>query len=206
MITHSDGRVMSIAQWAAQPEVRALGISRQTLRSRMDDPARWPGDTAITTRPCRGMPPTCLARRSNETPLVDRETRYVDDIAAQLFVATYPDGCGLGEIGDAFGFTRERARQIESEALHSFRARCALMGINGADLAHSLAARRASNLAAAQTQAETNEMPPRGRTGGVDGDEAITDGPLADLEAALSAVEARATFVVDVTRRATRHA
>ncbi len=49
--------------------------------------------------------------------------RYEHDRGAQQFVAEHPDGGTLEELGEYFGVTRERARQIEADALRKFRAR-----------------------------------------------------------------------------------
>ena len=70
-------------------------------------------------------------------------TRYEDDIAAQLWVSARPDGMPLEEIGELFGLTRERVRQIEAVALANLRARLRLVGIESfeppARSAHPLA-------------------------------------------------------------------
>lgn len=63
------------------------------------------------------------------------EPRYVDDPAAQAFVAKHDQGAKLEEIGEHLGITRERVRQIEVVALKRFLARLALAGIERADLA-----------------------------------------------------------------------
>ncbi len=54
-------------------------------------------------------------RRVGEV-LVDKETRYQDDVACQLFVATFRGGATLDSIAEALGVSRERVRQIENDA------------------------------------------------------------------------------------------
>lgn len=54
--------------------------------------------------------------------LIDRETPYRDDVACQLFVATFRGGATLDSIAEALGVSRERVRQIEGEALKKIRA------------------------------------------------------------------------------------
>lgn len=70
---------------------------------------------------------------------------YSEDIAAQLFVATFPDGATLEQIGEAFGVTRERIRQVEVDALETLRNRAAAHGLDERDLAAALASRGAAN-------------------------------------------------------------
>lgn len=66
---------------------------------------------------------------------------FEQDEAAQRFVAEHPDGATLEEVGNAFGLTRERMRQIEAKAIDALRKRCALAGIEAEDLAAALARR-----------------------------------------------------------------
>lgn len=58
-----------------------------------------------------------------QTALVSSFTRYEDDVAARLFVAHFTDGATLEQVGDAFGITRERVRQLEAKALDRARKR-----------------------------------------------------------------------------------
>ena len=53
----------------------------------------------------------------SEVPLIDKTTPYERDVACQLFVATFAGGASLEAIALALGVSRERVRQIESEAL-----------------------------------------------------------------------------------------
>lgn len=49
--------------------------------------------------------------------IIDSHTPYEHDPRAQAFVSAYPDGATLDMVGAMFGVTRERARQIEADAL-----------------------------------------------------------------------------------------
>lgn len=60
-------------------------------------------------------------RRDVSEVLVDRDTRYEKDVACQLFVATFRGGATLDSIAEAIGVSRERVRQIETEAIRKVR-------------------------------------------------------------------------------------
>jgi hypothetical protein len=68
---------------------------------------------------------------------------YRRDPAARAFVDAHPDGATLDEVGTALGITRERLRQIETNALATLRKRTKFAGIDPADLAAVLAQRDA---------------------------------------------------------------
>ena len=68
-------------------------------------------------------------------PIVDRDTPYEQDVACQLFVATFAQGATLDSIADAIGVSRERVRQIETEALRK------LHTASGADWGGMIASR-----------------------------------------------------------------
>jgi hypothetical protein len=69
---------------------------------------------------------TCERHRwaRRDDVLVDRTTPYEQDVAAQLFVATFPgpEGATLEVVALAMGISRERVRQIEEKALRKLRA------------------------------------------------------------------------------------
>jgi hypothetical protein len=69
---------------------------------------------------------TCERHRwaRKDDVLVDRTTPYAEDVAAQLFVATFPgpEGATLEAVAIAMGISRERVRQIEEKALRKLRA------------------------------------------------------------------------------------
>lgn len=67
--------------------------------------------------------------------IIDSHTRYADDIAAQLFVATFPEGASQESIAEAMGMSRENARLVLDRALERFRAACRLVGITEDDFA-----------------------------------------------------------------------
>lgn len=147
-----------------------------------------------------------LAPARERTARTNDAVRFEDDRVCRDLVAANPDGMNLAEIGEALGVTRERARQVEAIALQKVGAICALSGITREDFVAALMSKRTSAFASANDRAESDEMPARGRTGGLGGWHEITDGPLVELEALLAAVEERAEFVDDVTRIARRHA
>jgi hypothetical protein len=78
-------------------------------------------------RAARSLVTTCERHRflrrdlRAQLPIVDKVTRYEDDIACQLFVATFPDGATLDMIAQAIGVSRERVRQIETIAFAKLR-------------------------------------------------------------------------------------
>jgi hypothetical protein len=122
----------------------AVSLARRPRR-RFDTPPACPICSAPSTRhgkrceDCRGIHRT-------DGALVDSHTRYADDVAAQLFVAAYPDGATLEEVGDAFGVTKERIRQIENGALRHLESRLRLVGITAEDFMEVLM-RRGARLA-----------------------------------------------------------
>jgi hypothetical protein len=83
----------------------------------------------------------CSGVWSIEGTLVNPFSRYEDDPAAQLFVAAFPSGATLEDIGEAFGVTRERVRQIEEKALRRFKHRLGIAGITFEDFSEMLARR-----------------------------------------------------------------
>lgn len=68
--------------------------------------------------------------------LVDQHTRYVDDRACQLFVASFPEGATEHEVAEAMGISRGLLRYLERTALDHFRARAVLVGIDPGDRIH----------------------------------------------------------------------
>lgn len=62
---------------------------------------------------------TLLARHRRGDPLEGNreDTPWECDAAAQRFVAEHPGGATLDEVGEFFGISRERVRQIEVQAL-----------------------------------------------------------------------------------------
>lgn len=61
--------------------------------------------------------------RANSDVLVDKDTPYRRDVAAQLFVAIFKGGATLDSIAEALGVSRERVRQIEGDAIAKLRER-----------------------------------------------------------------------------------
>lgn len=68
-------------------------------------------------------------------------TAWEDDPDARRLVEENPDGMTLEAIGDAFGVTRERVRQIEQSAIETLRRRAPEFGLSLEDLMHALAAK-----------------------------------------------------------------
>lgn len=54
-------------------------------------------------------------------PIVDELTPYADDVLCQLLVSAHPDGMSHEAIGLVIGLSKERVRQIETEALATLR-------------------------------------------------------------------------------------
>jgi hypothetical protein len=123
-----NGRTLSVSEWVAQPEQRALGLSVHTINQRLRD--SWPVGEALTTQ--RG------ARRNTSSfrvATVPPESSYLEDAVAQAFVAEH-GGATLDEVAKEMGITRERVRQIEAVALARLRKRMPLAGITVEDLGH----------------------------------------------------------------------
>lgn len=71
-----------------------------------------------------------LRASAKNTVLVDKDTKYVDDTACQLFVAVFKGGATLDSIAEALGVSRERVRQIEGDALVHLRAELKKNGLD----------------------------------------------------------------------------
>ena len=65
--------------------------------------------------------------------LIDNTLSYQEDAVARAFVQMYPHGATLEIVGEMFGLTRERIRQIESRALRKLRMACESEGMTLAD-------------------------------------------------------------------------
>ena len=128
-------RNLTAAQWAREPEARALGLPRRTVSYRLAQ--GWGAERAVTTP----SGATYEAARERAGAIVDGTTRYADDIAAQLCVAAFPGGMELEEIGEAMGMSRQRVQQIEAQALESLRRRLRLAGVRAEDLGEAIALR-----------------------------------------------------------------
>ena len=74
-----------------------------------------------------------------DEPFLDFETPYAEDRRCQMLRSNWPDGASLEEVASAFGVTRERIRQIETEAIRTFARR--LRVAVGPDALDALAAR-----------------------------------------------------------------
>lgn len=66
--------------------------------------------------------------------MIDADTRYSDDPAAQAFVAEHPDGATLQQVADAMGLCRARLVMVEWRALRRLRERLALRGVGPEDV------------------------------------------------------------------------
>jgi len=58
-----------------------------------------------------------------DEPFLDFETPYAEDARCQMLRSNWPDGAALEDVAAAFGVTRERIRQIETDALRTFARR-----------------------------------------------------------------------------------
>lgn len=59
---------------------------------------------------------------------------WENDTEARNFVAQHPEGATLKEIGDHFGVSRERVRQIQKDALLRLRRELERMGLTQDDI------------------------------------------------------------------------
>ncbi len=114
---------MSVSEWG-----RELGISYNTLKTRIRS----------------GLGPTEIVsphrfRRASKEHIPDgapgaeswQFVAWQDDPHAQALVREWPDGLLHASIGVAFGVTRERARQLQVEALEKYRAAREILALLG---------------------------------------------------------------------------
>lgn len=92
--------------------------------------------------------------------LIDSSTPYEDDARAQYVVACHPDGLTFDEVGQLFGVTRERIRQIEHKALTTFRRRALLAGIREEDFLEVLATKAEGRITHGLPPADARPAPP----------------------------------------------
>lgn len=127
-----------------------------------------------------------------DPPAVDATTPWDDDEVARAAVARNPDGMSLTQIGGLLDVTRERVRQIETEALAKLRARAPRFGLTPADLAHALT-----------NKPVTPDLPAGGRQIGLS--DMRARGELSPEAAAPSPTSSRASRALDaLDRRTTR--
>lgn len=124
---------MTRGRQAIRPALRLAGqpISAADLAARCDVDV-----SAIYRRLRDGETPAQILaepkRRAGYTPNAPRPVCTINDEpfaldpVAQAFVRKHPDGATLEEVGEAFGVSRERIRQIEEQALRHLRMRIAL--------------------------------------------------------------------------------
>jgi hypothetical protein len=109
--------------------------------------------------------PTCPKhrwRRGTDEPLVDRDTPYEDDVGCQLFVSTFRGGATLDAIAEAFGVSRERVRQIETEAVRKLGAGgLASFGLDPSDPEEQRGERRRHDAGGGPSDVEEDEEAPR---------------------------------------------
>lgn len=74
-------------------------------------------------------------------PRLDPDLPYERDLEAQRLVREYPDGIDNVRLGECFGVSRERIRQVLEKALGRLRTRAEAAGITAEDLAAVLAQR-----------------------------------------------------------------
>jgi DNA-binding XRE family transcriptional regulator len=119
------GRALSVKDWAAE-----AGVSPFTLYGRLRN-GESPEDAVGAARPA--------GRPSSGTEMWDgaRQLRYADDLVAQTLVGVR--AYTQQEVADMLGVTRQRAQQLEEDALKAFARRALSMGLT-ADLCGGLVA------------------------------------------------------------------
>lgn len=134
--------------------------------------------------------------------IVHPSRRYADDPAAQLFVAAFPDGATLAEVGEALGVNRERVRQIVEGACRSLLKRLPLAGVRAADVLEHLATKH-GDPNAMPTPSAAHDVAPRQLAPRTDGTERLPDeggisehaarvgAALDELDAAVAKIRAR---------------
>lgn len=134
--TH-DGLTLSANEWAARPEIAALGISAQHLRQRRCE--GWTDLDALTTPPRAPKTPA----RTGPRPPPDA-VRYLEDLDVRRFVLAHPDGASHAEIAEHLGIPETTVRELERRALERFarRAQLARLGLLLDRYEHALAAAR----------------------------------------------------------------
>lgn len=116
-------RVMSVSEWARQPEIKALGLGYASIRYRHEQ--GWSDYDALT------LP---MGARLDHGA-IDPRVPWLEDYTARAFVVHHPEGATLEEVGQMLGVTRERVRQIEVAAFKRLRRACEREGIDAEDLA-----------------------------------------------------------------------
>lgn len=99
----------------------------QYVKDKPCDHIRQGRRQAMTERRIRGQA-VAEKRRAEDEPLVDIDTPWEEDLAAQVIVAMHPgpDGMTLEDIGIVCGVSRQRIEQIFSRAIAKMRLRVRL--------------------------------------------------------------------------------
>ena len=144
--------------------------------------------------------------------VVHPSSRYAIDVAAQLFVAAFPDGAAHTDIGAALGCSRERVRQIERGALRSLFKRLPLAGVRAEDVVAHLASKHGDPNT--MPTSSSHDIEPRPLKQRPDGTERLpeegalsehaarVEGRLDELEAATRKIRARLRRADQETERA----
>ena len=116
-----NGKTQSAREWSAEI---GHGLSPQAIINRVRRVERGQAGYDID----RAMNPKPLPRGLNGPPMTKAEpvraemrdaqhTPYCDDDWAWYVVHSHPEGLTLEQIGDLYGLSRERVRQIEEDAV-----------------------------------------------------------------------------------------
>lgn len=101
----------SVVEWA-----QIAGVRYETIVTRMR--AGKSGEECISRKKLGTGGSASVPRYMH-----DIDKPYREDVESQLFVNHFNEGATLEQIGDFFGISRERIRQIEDSALRKLRAK-----------------------------------------------------------------------------------
>ena len=117
-----------IAGWLVIANENDRGVVRTWLRcvacGRVRERGRYGIDQHLRRCVCRKLRPDVTP---DEVVHLDA-LPFAEDVACQRFVDAHPGGATLEEIARVVGFTRERVRQLEEQALSAFRRAAAKVG------------------------------------------------------------------------------
>lgn len=120
---HDESRTVRFPAWY-QDELKKVGITIPLVTKSLDAPLPGAGDDSNSTTMLDMMPDTESLPDADDGPIcIQQRKKYAHYLLSTLtdkervVMTLRLHGHTLEQVGDQFGFTRERARQIEANAL-----------------------------------------------------------------------------------------